>query len=136
MFAEPSIRVMIIDDNALIRTATKMLLSTCKRFTLTGEAGDGYTGIRMAIDLRPDVVLMDINMQPLDGIKTTRKLLSQFPEITIIGFSALPHPHQEQELIHAGAVGVINKSSSRLDICNGIIHLFEQRSKFRNFDNG
>ncbi len=135
MFAEPFIRVMIIDDNALIRTATKMLLSTCKRFTLLGEASDGYTGIEMAPQLNPDVILMDINMHPLDGIKTTRKLLSRFPELTIIGFSALPYPHQEKEMIDAGAVGVINKSSSRQDICNRIIQLFEQRKTFRNLDN-
>ena len=125
---------MIIDDNALIRTATKMVLSTCKRFITIGEAPDGYTGIRMAIDLNPDVILMDINMHPLDGIKTTRKLLSHLPKMTIIGFSALPYPRQEKEIIDAGAVGVINKSSSRQDICDGIIQLFEQRRAFRNSD--
>jgi DNA-binding NarL/FixJ family response regulator len=131
MLAEPFIRLIIIDDNALIRTATKMLLSTSKRFILLGEAGDGHTGIRMAKDLQPDVVLMDINMQPIDGIKTTRELLSRFPEMTVIGFSALPYPHQEKEMIDAGAVGVINKSSSRQDICNSIINFFEQKA-FRN----
>lgn len=104
-----------------------MVLSTCRRFILVGEAADGKSGIRMANELSPDVVLCDINMKPLNGIMTTQKILSHNPGLVVIGFSALPHLHQEQEMLDAGAVAVIHKSAGRQEICNTIIRIVEQR---------
>jgi DNA-binding NarL/FixJ family response regulator len=122
-----SFRILIVDDNMLMRAATKMLLNTNKHFTVVGEAHDGLTGIKMAMELQPDIVLMDINMQPVNGIHATRILLSQLPALTVIGFSALPHLHEEQEIINAGAVGVIHKSATREFIHEKILSLHQKR---------
>jgi DNA-binding NarL/FixJ family response regulator len=126
MTAGAEIRILIVDDNMLIRSATKMVLNTCKDFTVVGEAHDGLTGIKMALELEPDVVLMDINMSPVNGIKATSILLSQSPSVLVIGFSALPHKHEEQQMINAGAAGVIHKSATRETICQSIIHYYRQ----------
>ena len=126
-----AIRILIVDDNMLIRTATKMILGTCKDFTVVGEASDGVTGVRMAIELEPDLVLMDINMKPVSGIQATRVLLLKRPQVVVIAFSALPHPRQEREMIDAGAAGVIHKSSTREVIIHDILQLYQQRMGHR-----
>ena len=125
------IRILIVDDNMLIRSATKMILNSCKHFTVIGEAPDGLAGIKLALQLEPDVVLMDINMKPLNGIEATRSLLKTTPSLLVIGFSALPYKHEEEEMLNAGAAGVIHKSASRQTICSTIQTLYQQTSLWR-----
>ena len=131
MISISNIRILIIDDHPLIRTATKMLLESCKQVEVVGEAADGATGITLALKYRPDVVLTDINMQPIDGIETTRQLLRADASLIVIGFSALPDRHQEQEMLQAGAVCVINKSASRQELCDGILKQVKQKTQQR-----
>ena len=126
MLTASVIRVLIIDDNLLLLAATKMMLGSCKEITVIGEASTALAGIEMAVALQPDVMLMDINMKPVDGIEATRKLLSHCPSIVVIGFSALPHPHQEHEIIEAGARGVICKSANKQTICTSILSYYRQ----------
>lgn len=131
MKADQPIRILIVDDNMLILSATKMVLSTFKEFHVVGEATDGINGIRMALELEPDIVLMDINMKPVDGIRATRILLSKRPQTLVIGFSALPHPNQEREIIRAGAQGVIHKSATREVIGQSLLRFHRQNADFR-----
>jgi DNA-binding NarL/FixJ family response regulator len=126
-----AIRILLVDDNALMRTATKIVLSTEKELAVIGEAADGLTGVRMAVELEPDVVLMDINMKPVNGIRATQVLLAKRPETVVIGFSALPHPRQERQLIEAGAATVILKSSTAKEIISGILHSYRQVQQSR-----
>jgi DNA-binding NarL/FixJ family response regulator len=126
-----AIRILLVDDNALMRTATKIVLSTEKELTVIGEATDGLTGVRMAVELEPDIVLMDINMKPVNGIRATQVLLAKRPETVVIGFSALPHPRQERQLIEAGAASVILKSSTAKEIISGILHSYRQVQQSR-----
>lgn len=120
------VRILIIDDHPLIRAATTILLQSCNRFEVIGEAPDGVTGIEMVRKHQPDIVLSDINMHPLNGIETTKILLANNPGLTVIGFSALPHAREEQDMLNAGAVGVISKSASRQEICQKIISLWSE----------
>ena len=131
MISASNIRILIIDDHPLVRAATKMLLHSCKQFDVVGEAADGATGVNLALKYCPDVVLTDINMTPIDGIETTRRLLQADPSLIVIGFSALPHRHQENEMLQAGAVSVINKSAGRQELCDGILEQVKRRSAQR-----
>ncbi|MEO9322137.1 response regulator transcription factor [Nocardioides sp. C4-1] len=70
-----TIRVLVVDDQALIRGGLVALLSAAPGFEPVGEAGDGETAVRLAAELRPDVVLMDIRMPGTDGIEATRRIL-------------------------------------------------------------
>ena len=72
-----STRVLIADDQALVRGGFRLILDTQKDITVVGEAGDGLQALAMAAELQPDVVLMDIRMPALDGIDATRRLLAR-----------------------------------------------------------
>lgn len=120
------IRILIVDDHPLIRTATRLMLETHGSFLIVGEASSGKDGAEMALKLMPEIILMDINMEPVNGITATRKIKAKNPSALIIGFSALPYKHQEQEMLNAGAVAVINKSALRSEICTQIIDLYSK----------
>ena len=71
------VRVLIVDDDALVRSALMLMLGGRADLTIVGEAGDGEHAVVAARDLQPDVVLMDIRMPGIDGIEATRRLVAR-----------------------------------------------------------
>ena len=89
------ISVLIIDDHAILRMGLASLLNAKKDIEVVGDAADGATGIRKAVRLQPDVVIMDLMMPGMDGTETTRQLLSKAPDskvliLTTFGMPVLP----------------------------------------------
>jgi len=76
--AEP-IKVLLVDDHEMVRIGLSAVLGTEEDIEVVGEASNGEDGIRLALEYKPDVVLMDLVMDGMDGIETTRKLLKQLP---------------------------------------------------------
>lgn len=105
------IRVVIVDDHQVIRTSWKILFGTDERFDVVAVFKSGLEAIDHVPGLSPDVVLMDINMFPLNGFETTSQLLQVAPSTKIIGISANNYPGYAQKIIALGARGFVTKSS-------------------------
>lgn len=105
------ITVLIADDNSHMRESLRILLSPFESMDLVGEAKNGEEAINLASQFQPDIILMDINMSPVNGFEATRKIVRQFPAIKIIGLSLHSEPAYCRNLLRLGARGYVTKSS-------------------------
>ena len=108
--APKGIRVLLVDDHAIVRQGVAQLLSGVPEITLVAEASNGKEAIQLTRELRPDVVVMDVNMPQMSGVEATRAIHAQWPEVLVIGLSMYHEPHRAEEMRQAGAVGYVNKS--------------------------
>lgn len=107
---EPSIRVLIVDDHPLVREGIRHAL-TVPAFEVVGEADNGAAGIDLAIALRPDVIVLDINLPGQSGIETAALLRHRLPDLRILMLSVHDHPEYVLESVKAGADGYLRKDS-------------------------
>ena len=113
---ESAVRVLIVDDQALFREALVALLEVQPEIEVVGEAGNGEQAVRLAADLRPDVVLMDLRMPVLDGIAATTRLRLEQPGVRVLALTTFDDDQDVFAALRAGAVGYLLKdvSSARL----------------------
>lgn len=107
----PPIRVLLVDDHALMRQGLKGLLEDGTDVTVVGEAADGEEALAIAETLRPEVVIMDINMPKMDGVEATRRLKKRLPSTVVIGLSMHTSAHHREALKDAGAFAYLTKGS-------------------------
>ena len=103
------IRVLIADDQALVRGGFRMILEAQKDIEVVGEAGDGREALQRARELEPDVVLMDIRMPELDGLEATRRLLSEDGHARVLILTTFDADEYVYEAMKAGASGFLLK---------------------------
>jgi DNA-binding NarL/FixJ family response regulator len=120
-----AITILIADDNKYIRETIRFLLSRIENFKLVGEAESGEEAISLAKELSPDVILIDINMAPVNGFEATRKILKQNPLIKIIGLSVHKQLSYAKNILQLGAKGYVTKSSPHKEIIMAITQVFE-----------
>jgi two-component system, NarL family, invasion response regulator UvrY len=105
------ITVLIADDNIHVRESLRIILTPVENMQVVGEAKNGEEAIAMASKFVPDIILMDINMSPVNGFEATRKILKQFPGIKIIGLSLHKELSYCRNMMRLGAMGYVTKSS-------------------------
>ena len=114
------IRILIADDHAVVRSGLRALLQADAELEVVGEANDGTEVLRLAEDLHPDMVLLDITMPPEDGIKTARRLKEKQPELIVLFLTM----HEDESLLHealrAGAAGYVIKRAEESEIIQAI----------------
>jgi PAS domain S-box-containing protein len=108
--AQKGIRVLLVDDHAIVRQGVAQLLSGVPEITVVAEASNGKEAIQLTRKWRPDVVVMDINMPEMNGVEATRAIHAKWPKVAVIGLSMYHEPHRAKEMRQAGAVGYVNKS--------------------------
>jgi len=113
---EKQLTVLLADDNKMFRQSVQVLLATFGAVRICWEACNGEEAIALAAEHSPDIVLLDINMSPVNGFEATRKILRQNPAIKIIGFSMHTGASYCQNLMRLGARGYLSKDSSPAEI--------------------
>jgi DNA-binding NarL/FixJ family response regulator len=106
------IRVLIVDDHAMVRQGIATFIETQDDIQLVGEASNGREAIARVQELAPDVVLMDLQMPELDGITATREIKAQFPQIKILALTSFVNDTQITPALQAGASGYLLKDIS------------------------
>lgn len=107
-----AIRILIVDDQVLFREGLNTLLSVQPDFEVVGEAGNGEEALRLAAQLQPDVVLMDLRMPVLDGVTATSRLRTQLPGCRVIVLTTFDDDEYVFDGLQAGAVGYLLKDVS------------------------
>jgi len=114
------IRILIADDHGVIRAGLRALLDGLPEITVVGEASDGSEALSKAVELKPDIVLMDLSMPLMGGIETTRQLTQNKPGIRILILTVHEDESLLKEAIHAGAAGYIVKRAAQEDLLHAI----------------
>ena len=122
MNKEP-IRIMLVDDHKIVRKSWKNLLENNPRFQVIADCDNGQTAIEQAEELIPDIMLVDINMSPLNGFTVTERVLETNPAIKIIGLSVNNQPKYAIKMVELGARGYLTKTSSLEEINHGILEV-------------
>jgi NarL family two-component system response regulator LiaR len=117
---ETSIRVLICDDHAIVRSGIRALLTTQPDIVVIGEASNGIEAVDQAQKLSPDVVLMDLVMPEIDGIEATRRINMQQPKTAILVLTSFAADDKVFPAIKAGALGYLLKDSSPGDLLQAI----------------
>lgn len=120
MEMDQSIKVLLVDDHEMVRIGLAAVLSTEEGIEVIGEASNGEDGIRLAQEYKPDVVLMDLVMDGMDGIETTRKLLQIYPDCKVIVLTSYLDDEKMYPVIEAGAFSYLLKTSRATEIAEAI----------------
>lgn len=123
--------VLLAEDHMLVREGLRRLLESEPDLEVVGEAPDGRQAITMAVQLSPDVVLMDIAMPGLNGLEATRQILKFRPETKIVVLTAHIDDAYIENAIASGAVGFLLKQNSVLDLCRAIREAQQGHAVFR-----
>ena len=114
------IRVLLVDDHEMVRLGVSSYLSIQSDVEVVGEAENGEDGYEKAMALRPDVILMDLVMEVMDGIESTKKILKEWPEARILIVTSFIDDEKVYPAIEAGASGYLLKTSTAHEIANAI----------------
>ncbi|GAA1443691.1 response regulator [Leifsonia poae] len=120
MTDRPPIRVLLVDDQALVRLGFRMVLDAESDLTVVGEAGDGGEAVRLAVESRPDVILMDVRMPTLDGIEATRRIVAANPDARIIILTTFDLDEYAFGGLRAGASGFLLKDARPAELTAAI----------------
>ena len=113
-------RIVLAEDHSTVREGIKLLVNAQDDMEVVGEAGDGAAAIKTVREKKPDVLVMDISMPEMNGLKATRKLKAEFPDIKILTLTRHDDDSFLEQLITAGASGYVLKQSAPTELITAI----------------
>ena len=116
-----TVRVLIVDDNALFRLGLKKLLKEERRLEVVADAADGSEAVEMSARYKPDVVLMDSRMPTMDGIEAMRRIAADQPDVKVLFLSSFENEADVLHALRGGAGGYVLKDAMPDEIINGIL---------------
>jgi len=114
------IKLLVVDDHPIVRKGISLCLARHQDFEIIGEAGDGREAVRKVRELRPDIVLMDINMPQMSGLAVTELLRRELPEIKVLILSVNGNPDSVLRMVQSGARGYILKEAPPEELVRAI----------------
>ncbi|MFN4285784.1 MAG: response regulator transcription factor [Lacibacter sp.] len=119
------VRILIADDFAPVRQIWKQILSTDARIQVVGECANGQEVMDCIHQLQPDVAILDINMEPVNGFETCRYIATNYPHIKVLGISVHNEPNYARRMLENGARGFIVKSAQKDEMIQAILNIYE-----------
>jgi two-component system invasion response regulator UvrY len=119
--ADDPVRVLIVDDQAPFRSVAAALVRRVRGWTVSGEAETGEDAVRLAVQLTPDVVLMDINLPGITGIEATRRIVAAAPATAVVLVSTYALDDLPEEARRCGAIGYVRKDDLTPRLLRGLL---------------
>jgi DNA-binding NarL/FixJ family response regulator len=120
MAPDPAIRVLLCDDHAVVREGLSRLLESTDGIEVAGTAADGAQAVEQAGALRPDVILMDLQMPHLDGVEATRRISTAVPEAQVVVLTSFSDATRIHDALDAGARGYLLKDAEAPEVVRAI----------------
>jgi DNA-binding NarL/FixJ family response regulator len=117
------ISILLVDDHRLIRDSWSFILNSDPRFEVVAETSNGEEAISIARDKKPDVILMDVNMTPVNGFDATKQIRKFSPGSKVIGVSMHSMPAYAKRMLQLGAMGYVTKNSSKEEMITAILEV-------------
>ena len=114
------IRLLVVDDHPVVRAGLRMLLSAQLDMEVVGEAVDGVTAIARALELKPDVVVMDITMEGMGGLAATREIRRRLPETKVLALTIHDSEEYLRQMLEVGATGYVLKEAADIELAVAI----------------
>jgi len=115
-----TIRILLAEDHVVVRQGTRQLLERERDFEIVGEAGDGEEAVRLASQLKPDVVVMDVAMPKLSGIEATKQIKAVLPTTRVLVLTGYDYDEYIFSMLEAGAAGYLLKSVSGDELISAV----------------
>ncbi len=119
------ISIILVDDHKLIRDSWSFILNSDSRFTVVGETNSGEEAIEIVKNVKPDIILMDVNMAPVNGFDATRQIMKLSPSSKVIAVSMHTMPAYAKRMMQLGAMGYVTKNSSKDEMIKAILEVNE-----------
>ncbi len=126
--SEHTIRVLIVDDQEIVRSGLTAFLFACQDMECAGEARTGAEAIKLCDQNEPDIVLMDLVMPVMDGVEATRAILAAHPKTRVIALTSFGDEDLMRGVLDAGAIGYIIKTVSAAKLADAIRSAYEGKS--------
>jgi two-component system response regulator NreC len=115
-----NIRLMLVDDHQVVRTGLKSFLQMQPDLEVIAEANTGQEAISLALETRPDIVIMDISMPEMDGLEATRRLKEQWPQVVVLALTVHEDKFYFMKMLEAGASGYLTKQAASDELIQAI----------------